>query len=238
MKIKKYKKDDEYTYILGAALVIDALNNSNIEEIYMRPNVKVSDSINKIINYAKSNNIEIIKSEKPFNLLTNKQNCYVIAKIRKQIKRIEDENHIVLVNPSDFGNLGTIIRTSLGFGIKNIVIIKDAVDIFDPKCIRASMGAFFKVNIEYFDTIEDYLKKFKNRSLYSFMLDAKTKLQAVENPVEKYSLIFGNEAHGLDEKYKDFTTPIIIPQTKDVDSFNLPISVGIALYHFTKKDFE
>ncbi len=238
MKIQKYKKNEAFSYVLGAALVIDALDNSNIIEIYIHPNTKESDSINKIIEYAKDNGINIINSDKPFNILTKKQNCFVIAKIQKEKKVLDDKNHVVLVNPSDFGNLGTIVRTSLGFGINNIAIIRDAVDVYDPKCIRASMGAFFKVNIEYFDSIEDYLKRFKNRAFYSFMLDAQTKLQTVENSVDKYSLIFGNEAHGLDDKYKRFTTPIIIPQTSDVDSFNLPISVGIALYHFTKKDFE
>jgi len=238
MKINKYKKNADYSYILGASLVIDALNNSIIEKIYIRPNLIESDSIKKIIDYAGEKGISIIKSEKPFNILTNKQNCFVIAKIKKEKRSLENKNHVVLVNPSDFGNLGTIIRTSLGFGIKNIAIIKDAVDAYDPKVIRASMGAFFKVNIEYFDTIEDYLKKFGDRKLYSFMLDANEKLQTASIPTGKYSLIFGNEAHGLDDKYKDFTTLLLIPLTKEIDSFNLPISVGIALYEFTKKDFE
>ena len=59
------------------------------------------------------------------------------------------------------GNLGTIIRSSLGFGIKNIALIGNNIDYLDPKVIRASMGAIFKMNIVRFETLEDYLKNHK-----------------------------------------------------------------------------
>lgn len=45
----------------------------------------------------------------------------------------EDSPHIVLHHPSDSGNLGTILRTALGFGLKNIAIIRPAVDSDDPR---------------------------------------------------------------------------------------------------------
>ena len=54
-------------------------------------------------------------------------------------------NHIVLVNPSDMGNLGTIIRTAVGFGFTDIGIISPAVDAYNPKVIRGSMGSFSKL---------------------------------------------------------------------------------------------
>ena len=56
---------------------------------------------------------------------------------------LDDANHVVLVNPGDMGNMGTIIRTMLGFNYSNLAIIKPGVDVFDPRVIRASMGALF-----------------------------------------------------------------------------------------------
>ena len=58
--------------------------------------------------------------------------------------------------PSDMGNLGTIIRTAVGFGCTDIGIISPAVDAYNPKVIRGSMGSFFKVNLQYFDSFEEY----------------------------------------------------------------------------------
>ena len=43
---------------------------------------------------------------------------------------------MVLVNPSDMGNMGTIIRTMLGFNYVNLAIIRPGVDVFDPRVIR------------------------------------------------------------------------------------------------------
>ncbi len=85
------------------------------------------------------------------------------------------KNHIVLVNPSNSGNLGTIIRSMVGFGIYDLAIIKPAVDIFDLKTIRASMGAIFNIRFSYFDSFSDYSKEYKN-NYYPFMLQAKEKL--------------------------------------------------------------
>ena len=237
MKVQKYKKDLQFTYALGATLVLEAFKSDDVLEVYFRENVKESAHIDAIVNLCKEKNIPLIKSEKPFNVLTNKNNCYVIGKVRKRITNLTNSNHIVLVNPSDAGNLGTIIRTSLGFGFKDIAIIRDAVDAFDPKVVRSSMGAIFNVNIEYFNSIDDYMKRFDSHTLYSFMLNAKTKLKDISNISKPYSLVFGNEASGLPESFLNFTNPIIIPKTSDIDSFNLPIAASIAMYKFTEKDF-
>ena len=71
---------------------------------------------------------------------------------------LQEGNHVVLVNPGDMGNMGTIMRTMLGFNYYNLAIIRPGVDVFDPRVLRASMGAMFHLNIEYFDSFEDYGK--------------------------------------------------------------------------------
>lgn len=140
----------------------------------------------------------------------------------------------MLCEPRDKGNLGTILRTALGFGFKNIAII-DGCDVFDPKTVRASMGAIFKMNIEIFENFEDYKKNFEKNNIYSFILNEKsTSLKNVE--IKKpFTLMFGNESHGLENFDLKGTNPVFIEQTKDVDSFNLPIASAIAMYKFTER---
>ena len=107
-----------------------------------------------------------------------------------------DASHIVLVQPSNAGNMGTIMRSALGFGITQMAIIRPAVDAFDPKTVRASMGAVFSMDFVYFDSFEEYREAFGERELYPFMLDAEMKLYEIR-PKRVFSLIFGNEATGL-----------------------------------------
>ena len=143
---------------------------------------------------------------------------------------------MVLVNPSNAGNMGTIMRSALGFGVERIAIIPPAVDHFDPKTIRASMGAAASVEIEVFDTMEDYLARFPENNCYPFMLDGSVLLQKTELKAP-FSLIFGNEATGLPASFAKIGTPVRIEHGHKIDSLNLPIAASIALYEATKGFF-
>lgn len=94
---------------------------------------------------------------------------------------LQEGNHVVLVNPGDMGNMGTIMRTMLGFNYYNLAIIRPGVDVFDPRVLRASMGAMFHLNIEYFDSFEDYLKRFPSHDIYTLMLKGATNIHKVES---------------------------------------------------------
>ena len=143
----------------------------------------------------------------------------------------------MLVNPSNMGNFGTILRTCLAFGIHDIAVITPAADHFNPKVVRASMGAVFSLRIACFSDFAEYRKRYAqaDRKLYAFMLTAKKQLTAENCPKpDKYTLIFGNEATGLPESYANEAEAIIIPQSPEVDSLNLTIAVGIGAYLFRK----
>jgi TrmH family RNA methyltransferase len=137
----------------------------------------------------------------------------------------------LLVNPSNAGNLGTILRSAAAFGIDDVAIISPAVDVYDPKTVRSSMGALFHLNVCYYDTLEAYQMDVSQRHYYPFMLKATETLKKV-NPLYPCTLVFGNEATGLDDSYLALGTPVIIQHTHNVDSLNLPIAVSIALYQF------
>ena len=51
-----------------------------------------------------------------------------------------------------------------------------------------------------------------------------------------YDLVFGNEASGLPNDLLHYDESIVIEHSKEIDSLNLPISVGVALYEFSKKN--
>lgn len=236
MEIKSYKKDSFYSYTLGAFPTIELLKNhpEDVIKIVIHSSFKNEEVIN-LINELRGNH-EIEFNDKLINKLAQKGNCFVIGIFNKfNTKLNANKNHLVLVNPSDMGNLGTVIRSSLGFGIKDIAIIKPGVDYFDPKVIRASMGAIFSINIHYFNTYEDYCKTFNSHEKRTFMLQANKTLQETSFSKDKLtSLVFGNEATGLDHSLLDENS-IIIKHSKDIDSLNLPSSIAIALYEFTKQ---
>lgn len=116
----------------------------------------------------------------------------------------------------------------LGFDFQNLVIIKPATDIFNPKVIRASMGGIFQLHFQYFDKFEDYIAKFSHQ-IYPFMTDAKKELRSTKFQ-SPFALVFGSEASGLDNDFHHKGQSVFIQQSDQIDSLNLSIAVGIALY--------
>lgn len=236
--MKKYDKKGELSYTLGTTLTLELLLKKVdvVTKVYVHSKQIKNETFNKIEEICKNNNIEIIYSDKIINSLSDKENCFIIGEFKKFDCELNyNENAVVLVNPSNSGNLGTIIRTMTGFNIKNLIIIRPAVDIFDPKVVRASMGALFNINFKYFDDFKEYKEKTNNK-FYPFMLKSSTKLQEIQKE-KPYSLIFGNEATGLPDEYLNVGSSVRINHTKNIDSLNLDNAVSIAVYEFTKEDF-
>ena len=237
MKISHYKSSQETSYALGATLVFDLIETSPqlLKRVFVSPNLdKTSTEIQHILSFCKEHGIETIESDKPFHVLSPKGNVFLIAEFKKtQAELDQNEDHIVLVNPSDAGNIGTIIRSAVGFGYQNLAIISPAVDAFNPKSIRASMGAIFHIKIHYYENIEDYIENFKNHHRYAFMLKGASDFSA-STITSPFSFIFGNESSGLPDDYADFCTSIKIPQTNNIDSLSLPMSATVAMYTHRK----
>lgn len=238
LNLKSYKKDYDYSYSFGAFPTIELLKTKpdNIVKVLVSINFKENSPASSIYDICKSKDIEIQVNDKVFNRLSPKENCYVIGVFKKYKTFLEpSSNHIVLVNPSNMGNLGTIIRTLVGFGIYNLVIISLGVDIYDPKVIRASMGSIFKINFQYYDSFELYMNNFKKHQIFTFMLNGKETLQDMK--IDKdcvFSLVLGNEASGLGDEFLYYGTSVVIRHSNEIDSLNLPVSVSIAAYEFTR----
>lgn len=236
---KRYRKDDEVSYSLGITLTFELLKFKTefVRKVYIHSGMKQGETLDKLLLLCKEAGIEIVYTDKIFNVLSQKENCYVIGEFRKFAGTLsKDASHIVLVNPSNAGNMGTIMRSALGFGMNQMAIIRPAVDAFDPKVVRASMGAVFSTEFVYFDSFEEYQADFGKRELYPFMLDAKVSLHDVR-PQGNFSLIFGNEATGLPAEFSNIGTSVIIPHSDRIDSLNLPIAASIAMYEATKERF-
>ncbi len=236
MDIKTYKKDADYSYTLGAFPTIELLKTrpQEVLEVYVHSTFTDVETIEKL---AKPYHIPVIRQDKVINKLSDKENCFVVGILKKYQDVLRaDQSHVVLVNPSNMGNMGTIIRTAIGFGIKNLAIISPGVDVFNPKTIRASMGALFRINCRYFSSFEEYEASYPDHEIFCFMLNAKRQLTVNNCPKPKlFSLVFGNEATGLDDSFLQKGTSIIIPQSEEVDSLNITIAAGVGMYLFTQQ---
>lgn len=190
---------------------------------------------------AKDNLLEV--DDSVFNYLTDTmtpQGVLVVldkkqSPITDLIKSINNgEKIIVLDMVSDSGNMGTIIRTAVSFGVKNIICIKGSADIYSSKVVRSAMGALQKLNIFYLDYNElELLKTNLTKSGYILVCtDLKAKKHLNEYKVSnKIVFVLGNEANGVSDKMKKLCDDYIkIPIEPTQESLNVGIAAAIFMY--------
>lgn len=174
-------------------------------------------------------------ADKALSRISGKDNCFAAVVFDKFSSVLSTGNHLVLHHPSDKGNMGTMLRTALGFGYTDIAIIRPAADLFDPHVIRASMGAVFGLRVCLYDTFEQYAEQYPEHTCYPFMLDASVPIQqAAASKHTPFSLIMGNEGSGLPPEMATVGQPVRIVHNDQIDSLNLSVAAAIGMYEFSK----
>jgi TrmH family RNA methyltransferase len=234
-KIKAYKKGFDYSYTSGAYATIELIKSRPeiVKVVYIHSAYKDDEGLSTL---CKARNIPYEYSDRAFGIVNQKENSYVLGVFHKYESKLAiDQPHVVLVSPSDMGNLGTIIRTIAGLGINDLAVVEPAADIWNPKTVRASMGALFCIRHELFQNFDAYATQYRSYRLFPFILGG-TVLPEDCPPCRLFSLIFGNESEGLDESFRDVGQSVKIPLSDCVDSFNLAVAVGIGVYVFARKN--
>ena len=232
MRLNRYNKTLDYSYTLGIYPTIELLKAKPDNVVRVITHSKLSDEEGaRIINTStEKHGIPLECNDRLIDRLSPKDICYVVGVFNKYYPQISENNHVVLVNPGNSGNLGTIIRSMLAFDFNDLAVIRPAVDIFHPDTVRASMGAIFNISFQLFDDTVSYREKFDTHNLYLFMTEGQvTPDKASFSP--PYSLVFGSEPSGLPRHYQELGNTVRISQSGRVDSLNLAISASIVLHH-------
>lgn len=226
--IQKYSKDLDYSYTEGFFPTFEMIKfkKDAFRMVYVSTDAVDSDGYQKLKSLVPAD--KIVVSDKAFNKIASKENAHVIGVFDKFESVLDaQENHLVMVNPSDMGNLGNAMRSLLAFGYHDLALITPCADKFNPKVVRASMGALFKIRIEEFSSFDEYISKYP-REFYPFVLDTSKPLHEVTFK-KPCSLVFGNEATGLPPEIHNHNN-VRIEQSDEVDSLNLTTSIAIGLY--------
>jgi len=238
-KLEAYDKSLDYSYAPGIFPATECLKNApkRCMRLLLSSASERSEGAQKLRAQAEAQGVRVEIADRALERISKKENCFAAMVYRKQEGTFDDDApHIVLVNPSDSGNLGTILRTALGFGLVNIAIIRPAVDSDDPRVTRASMGAAFSLNVRHFDSFDDYRVEFPERQLFPFMLTGAVPLsESVKKVSGPFSLVFGNEASGLPDVFAEYGISTLIPHSGKIDSLNLAIAAGIGMYAFKNR---
>jgi len=233
--LKGYSNDLPYSYAVGVfpSLQLMAAAPERATRLLLSERA-TGDGVEKLRAVCRERRVREEVAEKALSRVSGKQNCFAAVVFEKwQATLRPDAPHVVLHHPMDEGNLGTILRTMLGFGLKDIAIIRPAADPFDPKVVRAAMGAIFSLQVKQYDDFETYRAEFPDHALYPFMLDSSALLETVVGKAcMPYALVFGNEGSGLPPEFATYGQAVRIPHSSAIDSLNLAVAAAIGAYAF------
>ncbi|MBU0598125.1 RNA methyltransferase [Patescibacteria group bacterium] len=235
---KKYRLESRRFFIENAKIINDALSSGTVfESLFITENFAEKNKawLDKILSQAKTTQYYLI-TDSINATFSNLDTPPGIGAVYKKIERpIKYNSHIVYLNGiNDPGNLGTILRSALAFGIKNIVLDEACADVYNFKTLQAAKDSIFKLNIS-FDKNYLELKKIKSAmKVYSTKMDNAVSMKSMKQD-DKFCLVLGSEAHGVSQAIQDLSDGFVkIDIRQDMESLNVASAAAIFFYEMSQ----
>ena len=208
-----------------------------VELLYALP--EVLPSVHEIL---QEGDIYLLEKD-PTDLFTteNPQGVGAVVRMREplSIQTLANvENPVLFLDAlADPGNAGTILRAADWFGIGAVVFGEGSVDPYNPKVVRASMGAVFRLPLCEGITAQDILSL--NRPVYA--LDGAGEVLSGNGMISGKTLlpkngiyVVGNEAHGVSELWRQHGTLLAIPRAGNGESLNAAMAATVLCWELSR----
>jgi RNA methyltransferase, trmH len=227
-KLQKKKYRDEYNLFIveGEHLAIEAFRAGVLEELILEEGTDLPFP-SPYGYYSREVLSKISALDTPSSVMA------LCRKRDRDGEEVEGNRILVLDDIQDPGNLGTIIRSALAFGVTTIVLSEGTVDLYNPKVLRATQGMIFHTNI-IVRNVYDWVRMIKASDfrVYGTCVDGGVDVKSLTpEDKEKIVLIVGNEGNGVKRRILDLCHEnLYIKMNADVESLNVAVATSILLY--------
>ena len=242
LKDKKYRDISNEYIVEGVKLVGEAIQEeAKIKQIILCDDCERSDLIPKELMYEIAKYDCIYVTEKIFKYLSEVQTPQgILAIIEKNNKEAEiDYNQDIIValdDVQDPGNLGTILRTVDSIGLTQILVSKGTADSYNPKVVRSTMGAIFRIKIIECENLLNTLKEIRKHKFKVMVSSLQTENSIYDVDYNKKVIVIGNEANGVEKEIQDLADEKVkIPMLGKTESLNASVATGIILYEYVRQ---
>lgn len=235
---KKYRQKEKKFIVEGDKLVTEGIESGLVPEVIFTTQ-SFYDAQHDYFNSLADFRVERIKAA-DFRKLTDTKNPQEVSAVfpfRKNKKGPEGiSSHIVvyLDDVSDPGNTGTILRNCDWFGITDILMSRNSVELYNPKVVRSTMGSLFHLNI-YEEVTAGHIEKLKARGYKVICTDIQGEdLYNFEFP-EMAVIVLSSEAHGPGNNMRELADyTISVPKKGKAESLNVASASAVILALLTK----
>lgn len=237
LRIKKFRKEEKKFLVEGKKLIEESLfSNLKPDVVFVTNNFaeKNEDIIKQLSD--KKYRIEYLKSadfERVSDTNSPQGICGVFPIFETPLvtEEIPKETKIFfLENINDPGNMGTIVRSCDWFGINEIILHGDNVDVFNPKVVRSTVGSLFRMKFILSKNLKETFSILKSAGYKILAADMDGKNVFEFRYPEKFVICFGQESIGLTEELiSGCDERITIPRIGKAESLNVAAAASIIL---------
>lgn len=230
---QSFRNKQKMTIIEGVHLTAEWLKRFGVPDFcVISSSSKRSEEVEGIIQKCEELNTEIIELEakiySKISPVIEGVGILFVVKIPENQCVDFCEDVIILDRIQDPGNFGTILRSAVGFGVKQIICSKGTVSAWSPKVLRSGMGAHFKLQILENQDLNEVILKVET-PIFATSLQAEKSIYD-ENFTTKTAWIFGNEGAGVSlELLSKVKNQVIIPQVGQIESLNVAMAATVCL---------
>lgn len=242
LKDKKYRDSNNEFVVEGIKLIQEAIQEkANIKQIVICEDCEKTEMLSEDLKYEIAKQECVYVSEKIFKTISEvstPQGILAIIEKNNQNTEIDYTQDIIVAldDIQDPGNLGTILRTVDSIGLTQILVSKGTADCYNPKVVRSTMGAIFRVRIIECEDLEKMLKEIKKHKFKIVTTSLQTQNSIYDIDYQKKVIIIGNEANGVEKNIQDMADEKVkIPMLGKTESLNASVATGIVLYEYVRQ---
>ena len=242
LKEKKYRDANNEYLIEGIKLIKEAVEEKAKIKLIVVCEESIEDGdIDQKLLYEIAKYDCIYVNKKVFSILTDVQNPQGILAVIEKKNNEENINYkediiVVLDGIQDPGNLGTILRTIDSVGLSQVIVSKETADSYNPKVVRSTMGAIFRVNVIESEDLLQTLKNLKKHKYKIMATSLETNNSVYDVEYNKKVIVIGNEANGVSKNVLEYADEKIkIPMLGKTESLNASVATSIILYEYVRR---
>ncbi len=167
--------------------------------------------------------------------ISKENNLNYIGIGKKIIQKVDYKNRVLLLEDlSDPLNIGRILENAYLFGFDSVILSENAADIYHPKCLEASKGAIYTLNIKR-GNIKEEINKLKENGFIVYATGLKDNTLSLDEvkESEKMAFILGNEGSGVKEETFKISDETVKIDMHNIDSLNVAMAASIIMYEFS-----
>lgn len=242
LKDKKFRDETNEYIVEGIKLVEEAIEEKvAIKMIVVCEDCETNGEIEQSLLYEIAKYQCLYVTDKIFKMLTevvNPQGILAVVEKGDHVDQIDYSQDIILAldGIQDPGNLGTILRTADSAALNQIILSEDCADSYNPKVVRSTMGAIFRMNIITTPNLTKTLQEIKKRKFEIVATSLETNESIYDMEYRKKVIVIGNESKGVSKEILQLADKKVkIPMLGKTESLNASVAASIMIYEYVRE---